>query len=285
MVLSSPARSTTFARSGCSGSTGCPPARSRCVAWAAAQPVPTPSSSIRWRVHRRRGAADWHARTIELAPADRLGQVRGADGIGALHVGKRARHPLDALHRTRGQIQRGHGALEQALIPGHQPAPALGFVLAELGVEFAGAGQLQGSAVEHPGPYECGGFATRRGLSQVLWLDPRHRHVQVDAVEQRAGQAMAVLLDHVGGAAAPTAGIAGPPAGTGIHRRNELEARGKIRIAAEARHRHHAGFQRLAQGIERAALPFADLVLWGLAGPFLVTDPCCRRHNLPDAPD
>jgi hypothetical protein len=58
---------------------------------------------------------------------------------------------------------------------------------------------------------------------------------------------------------AASARIAGPAAGAGIHRRDQLEARRELGLARCARHRHLAGFERLAQHLEHAAVPFRHL--------------------------
>ena len=50
----------------------------------------------------------------------------------------------------------------------------------------------------------------------------------VDAVEQRPGQLRAVARDLVGRATAPAAVVAEIAAGAGIHRGDELEARGEV---------------------------------------------------------
>jgi len=111
--------------------------------------------------------------------------------------------------------------------------------------------------------------------------------VQVDPVEQRAGQAVPILLDHVGGAAAATAGVAGPAAGAGIHRRDQLEARGEVGIAAQARHRDHAGLKRLAQrigiiGFSAGGHLASTAATHFDAGHAAATDPTERASSRPD---
>ena len=51
-----------------------------------------------------------------------------------------------------------------------------------------------------------------------------HGQVQVDAIEQRAGQLVAIALDLFRRAAAASAGFAKVSAGAGVHRRDQLEA-------------------------------------------------------------
>ena len=111
------------------------------------------------------------------------------------------------------------------------------------------AGRLRGSA---PGPgarsacrrgraafargddaraHAFAGFAGKVAGANFGRCQPRHFHLQVDAVEQRPGNARAVAADRLDAATAAPGRIAGPAAGTGIHRRYQLERAG-IRTAA-----------------------------------------------------
>lgn len=58
------------------------------------------------------------------------------------------------------------------------------------------------------------------------------RQVQVDAVEQWSGQLGAVALDLLRGAAAAVARVAEIAAWAWVHRRDQLEARGKSYLVA-----------------------------------------------------
>ena len=89
----------------------------------------------------------------------------------------------------------------------------------------------------------------------------RHVHVQVDAVQQRPGD---LARGNAGSLRALQRqrpdGIAGPAAGTGIHRRHQLESRRELALSRRARDGDHARFQRFAQDFERAPVPFGQLV-------------------------
>lgn len=79
--------------------------------------------------------------------------------------------------------------------------------------------------------------------------------MQVDAVQQRAGDARAVAVDPFIAAQAAVAAVAGPAARAGIHRGHQLEPRGVLHAACRAGDADVAGLQWLAQGLQRAAVP------------------------------
>src|SRR3546814_17651066 len=72
----------------------------------------------------------------------------------------------------------------------------------------------------------------------------RHVDVQVDAVQQRAGNAAAVAVDHDGAAAAAAGEVAGPAAGAGVQRRDQPEARPEYALPPRARNRTLPRLQR-----------------------------------------
>ena len=86
------------------------------------------------------------------------------------------------------------------------------------------------------------------------------RQVQIDAVEQRAGEFVAVALDHIGRAGTAAAGLAEITAGTGIHRCDQLEARRKSYAVAGSRNHNVPGFQGLAQDLQNLAIELRKLV-------------------------
>jgi hypothetical protein len=107
----------------------------------------------------------------------------------------------------------------------------------------------------HAGGHRGAGLASRCG-QQLLGCGGQHLHLQVDAVEQRARQPPLVARHGLGRAAAGAAHAAAraqPAAGAGVHGGHELEARRKPRLARRARDGDDAGFQRLAQRLERGA--------------------------------
>jgi len=84
--------------------------------------------------------------------------------------------------------------------------------------------------------------------------------MQVDAIEQRTGDARAIAAHLVGRAATAAVGIAEISARTGVHGRDQLKARRKIRLARGARNGDRARFQRFAQHLEHAPVELRQLI-------------------------
>jgi hypothetical protein len=86
--------------------------------------------------------------------------------------------------------------------------------------------------------------------------------MQVDTVEQRTGNARLVIRSAAGiePAAAGVAGLGGAPAAAWIHRRHQHETRRIGDAMIGARDRDLAGFERLAQRVERLRLEFRNYV-------------------------
>ena len=98
---------------------------------------------------------------------------------------------------------------------------------------------------------------------QLRRRDRRHLDLQVDAVEQRAGQPRLVTRDRVGRAAAGPAGGgegAEKAAGARVHRRDQLEARRERRLARGTRNGDAAVLQRLAQRLQCGARKLRQFV-------------------------
>jgi len=84
--------------------------------------------------------------------------------------------------------------------------------------------------------------------------------VQVDAVEQGAGDATEVFLDLGRRAATRSARVGAIAAGTGIHGGDEDEVGGESRAAEGPADGHLAFLERLAQDLERLAIELGHLV-------------------------
>ena len=89
----------------------------------------------------------------------------------------------------------------------------------------AGALLLDGPRRFDPGADRGAGFALGRVGPQFGRGQPRHLHMQVDAVQQRPGYLGLVLADLLGGTAATAPPVAEITAGTGIHAGNQHHAR------------------------------------------------------------
>ena len=98
----------------------------------------------------------------------------------------------------------------------------------------------------------------RREEFGLAWR--RNLELEIDAIEQRPGQAPAVAPDLVRRAMTAAVQVAEETAGAGIHRRHQLEARRKRGAARSARNGDLPGFERLAQRFQHAAIEFRQLV-------------------------
>ena len=84
--------------------------------------------------------------------------------------------------------------------------------------------------------------------------------MEVDAVEQRAGDALAVVLDLSGGTAAIALGVTEVPAGAGVHGGHEHEVGGEGEAARGPRDGDAVVFERLPQNLEGGPAEFGQLV-------------------------
>ena len=182
-------------------------------------------------------------------PANRLGPVQVGDG---------ARHLEDAVIAARRQPETLHHLAQQGMIL--RPQSAMGLHGPELqpGVDFAGAGTLAVPRRHHPLPHGGAGLATN--ALQFLEGDARHLHLQVDTVQQWAGDAAAVALHLFGTALAAAAGIAPVAAGTGVHGRHQLETGRELRLARGPGDEDVAGLQGFAQHLQHAAVELRQFI-------------------------
>ncbi|KAF5031758.1 hypothetical protein DSECCO2_624440 [anaerobic digester metagenome] len=112
---------------------------------------------------------------------------------------------------------------------------------------------------EHPRAHDRRGHGRGVG-AQLLVRDRRDLYLEIDAVEQRPGQARAVAPHVAVGADAGMAFVAQVAAGTGVHRRDQHHVRG-----IGKRHRgpgdgHLAVLQGLAQHLQHGLLEFRQFV-------------------------
>src|SRR5690606_13701206 len=105
--------------------------------------------------------------------------------------------------------QRLDRAFEQGLVGRTQATGLGGGGLRESRVGAAAAPALDFARRLDPGADRRATFAGRRVRPQFRGRQARYLDVQVDAVEQRAGDPRAVALDLVGGAAAASGQVAG----------------------------------------------------------------------------
>ena len=210
--------------------------------------------------------------------------------LAAGQIGDGARHAQHAGIAARRQPERVGGLRQQALAVGIRCGVGLQGLAIGFGVAADGGA---GIARSLPGP--CGGDAGgdlraglgRRRQREIGGRQRRHLDVQIDAVEQRPRQFALIFAGAARGAGAGQARIAQVAAAAGVHGGDQLHARRIGDMGGGARHLHLAGFQRLAQAVEHAALELGQLIEeqhaqmceGDLAGPRLGAAADQRRHR------
>lgn len=126
--------------------------------------------------------------------------MRRADPFRAAEIGDGARHAQDAMVGARGQVQALQGVAQQLLLVIVQAAVTIQSDAVKSGIAFALSLNLNVARGAHPRTHLRTGF-TGRAL-QFLRREPRHFDLQIDAVEQRSGDAAAVTLNLIRRAAA-----------------------------------------------------------------------------------
>src|SRR5712691_2428624 len=178
-----------------------------------------------------------------------LKDVSVGDQIDALEVGRGPRYAPGPVKTARGETLPLRPALEgvsRARIQGGQVSqPAR----PELGVEAALARQLAGSCREHPLPHR------RRPLTAWLRGELGERHaphadLEVDAVEERAGQPALIRVDDRRRATTRADGIAEPATRARIRGGDQREERRVGDRAAGPGDGHPSGFERLTQRLQ-----------------------------------
>ncbi len=129
----------------------------------------------------------------------------------------------------------------------------------ELGIGFALALELALARGFHALPQRSAAFAIGL-LQQVLLRHGGHLDLDVDAVEQGAGNLAAIARHLVRRTAAFAVVVAEVAAGAGIHRRDELELGLEIGAPRRARDGDASALQRFAQHFQYAAVELGQLV-------------------------
>ena len=101
-------------------------------------------------------------------------------------IGNRPRHPQDAMHRSRRQLQQVDGVFQHRLIVRREAAHGIGAGLIEMRVAASGALYLYFARADDACTHDLAGFAGRRIGTQFRGRQSRDFDVQVDAFEQRA---------------------------------------------------------------------------------------------------
>jgi hypothetical protein len=177
---------------------------------------------------------------VERAVLDGFGQMGDGQVLGAFEVGDGAGHFEDAIVRARGEALLLHGALQQALGIGAQFAVGANLARGHLrvGVDFfAGLSEALPLALArgHHAVANLRRALGRRSAAQLLVLHGRNFDMNIDAVEQRAGDFGHVALDHGRRTHALARLVVEVAAGAGIHGGGQHEARRKAERHGGAR--------------------------------------------------
>jgi hypothetical protein len=101
-------------------------------------------------------------------------------------ISNRPRHPKDAMHRTRRQLQQINRILQHRLIIRRKPAHRIRFRLIKMRVAASGALLLYFARTNHTCANHIAAFTRRRIGPQFGRRQSRHFDMQVDTFEQRA---------------------------------------------------------------------------------------------------
>ena len=153
-----------------------------------------------------------------------------------------------------------HGRLQQRGRRRRRGAAALQGAVFQARVGAALALQLALPRRDNPGLDLRAGFALAPGAEQFGRRGRLDQHLDIDAIEQRAGHPALVAAHLVLAAAAGLAGVAVMPAGTRVHGRDQLEPGRELGLARGPGDHDATGLQRLAQHFEYPPVEFGQLV-------------------------
>ena len=187
----------------------------------------------------------------------------GLDARCVVEVGDRARDLEHAVVGARGKPEFFKGVFEQRLGVGRHAAD----LPQKLGRDLRVAGDRGvPEALQLDGPrridarLDGGGAFLLLRTGQAVEADGRHLDVQVDAVEQRAGNPAKIPRNGAVRAGAGARRVAVVPAGARIHGGDQHEPAGEGDRAVDARDGHGAVLQRLAQHLHGAAGKLGQLI-------------------------
>jgi hypothetical protein len=150
---------------------------------------------------------------IQFAITHGLGDVTGANHLRACEIGDGSCDFEHAVIGACGQRQPGHRRFQQLPRRWFRAAIAFDFTRRQPRIGFAGALQLPFAAAGHALAHAGAGFGGGVAVAERGTFDPRHVDVQIDTVEQRAGDAGAIAQHLIRRAAAFAGDIAQISAG------------------------------------------------------------------------
>ena len=189
--------------------------------------------------------------------------MAGEDGFAPVQVGDGAADLQHTVVCARRQPQLLKSRLEQPMAFFFHGAELAQPVGRDAGVagDSGSAEPLVLDRARRVDPRADGGGALRLFVRiQLLELDRRHFDVQVQPVEQRAGNAREVPGDRLRRADAVPGRVAEVPAGARVHRRDEHRGAGVGDRSPHAGDGDPAVFDGLAQDLHRGAREFRQLV-------------------------
>jgi len=172
--------------------------------------------------------------SIEPAVLNRFRKVCSDDALGAGEIRNRARDFENAVIAACREPQPRNRLFEQHCALFVRCAVFVDLAWAEPRIVFVLTPKHAGARFRHTLSNDARRFTGAR-FREIVWRYRRHFDLDVDEVEQRAGDFSAVAQDLVGRAMAAAVGVAEEAAGTRIHRCDKLKLRLKIRLAREAR--------------------------------------------------
>src|SRR5712691_9875051 len=188
-----------------------------------------------------------------------LKDVSVGDQIDAFEVGRGPRYAPGPVKTARGQTFPFRPALEGVSRAGLQGGQASQPARPELGVEATLTSELAGSRRQDPFPDRYRRLAARlRG--KLRQRNPPHADLEVDAVEERAGQPALIRVDDRRRATTRADGIAEPATRARIRGGDQREERRVGDRAAGPGDGHHSGFERLPQRLQHVGLKLGELV-------------------------
>src|SRR5579883_875176 len=191
--------------------------------------------------------------THALAPVEIGEGARHAQH--AMIAARRELEPLRRLMEQRAALGVGGRDLFEKLTVRFRIAVDATLGRRELGI----ARVLPRTRLSHPFR-DRGRVLGRRRQRKIRWRHCRHVHMEVDAVEERPRDAGLVIEGAFGRPPAGKRGIVEMAAAAGIHRGDELEARGIGDMMVGAGHGGPPRLDRLAQRFQGLARKFGKLV-------------------------
>jgi hypothetical protein len=99
-------------------------------------------------------------------------------------ISNRPRHPQNAMHRSRRQLQQINRILQHRLIIRRKPAHCIRFRLIEMRIATSCALLLNFTRMDHARTHHIAALARRRIGPQFRRRQSRHFHMQIDTLEQ-----------------------------------------------------------------------------------------------------